>query len=374
VDLELTSDQELVRETTERFIADSFPLSRVRQFADTGAGPDADYAARAAELGWFAFLAPEDHGGGNISGAGVLDAVILAEARGRYLQPGAFIDTNVTISALAADGSTEQQRKVLPALVAGEVTSAWALADPTGDWSGSSGVECATGGGGYRLSGAKGFVVEPERSGWLLVTARAPEGLAQFLVAADTPGVSLEQLERLDLTRRICEVHFDDVVVNREAVVGTPGKSDATLEWQLQLACVLSVAESVGAMDHLFAMTLEYCKDRIAFGRPIGSFQAVKHQLADTSLLLEMSAAVATSAARAVQEQQARAGEQASMAKAFVADAGIELAHNCWQNFGGIAYTWEHDFHLYLRRLTTDAALYGSAAWHRERVCRLEGL
>ncbi len=137
---------------------------------------------------------------------------------------------------------------------------------------------------------------------------------------------------------------------------------------------MLSVAESVGAMDHLFDLTVEYCKDRTAFGRPIGSFQAVKHQLADTAMALEMSKAAAVAAARDVQAQAATAGQSASLAKAYVAEAGLDLAHSCWQNFGGIAYTWEHDFHLYLRRLATDASLYGSAAWHRERVCRLEGI
>jgi alkylation response protein AidB-like acyl-CoA dehydrogenase len=127
-------------------------------------------------------------------------------------------------------------------------------------------------------------------------------------------------------------------------------------------------------MDHLFALTVEYCIDRTAFGRPIGSFQAVKHQAADTATLLEMSKAAAVAAARDVQDRTPRAGQSASIAKAYVAEAGVELAHKCWQNFGGIAYTWEHDFHLYFRRLTTNASLYGSAAWHHERICRLEGI
>ncbi len=127
-------------------------------------------------------------------------------------------------------------------------------------------------------------------------------------------------------------------------------------------------------MDHLFELTVEYSKDRIAFGRPIGSFQAIKHQLADTSLNLEMSKAAATAAVKAVQVGDQASLEVASIAKSFVSDAAVELAHACWQNFGGIAYTWEHDFHLFLRRLTTDASLYGPAAFHRERICQLEGI
>ena len=136
---------------------------------------------------------------------------------------------------------------------------------------------------------------------------------------------------------------------------------------------VLTVAEMVGAMDHDFHMALDYAKARTAFARPIGSFQAIKHLLADTSLLLEASKAAADAAASAV-GRGAGGAEVASMAKAFVGDSAIDLAQACWQVFGGISYTWEHDQHLYMRRLTTDAMLYGEPAWHRERICTLHGL
>jgi alkylation response protein AidB-like acyl-CoA dehydrogenase len=127
-------------------------------------------------------------------------------------------------------------------------------------------------------------------------------------------------------------------------------------------------------MDELFRMTLEYAKARVAFGRSIGSFQAIKHLLADTSFLLEGSKAVAIAAARSVQAAKANASELSGIAKAFVGESGITLAQNCFQVFGGIGFTWEHDQHLFLRRLTTDAALYGDASWHRERLCAGRGL
>jgi alkylation response protein AidB-like acyl-CoA dehydrogenase len=157
-------------------------------------------------------------------------------------------------------------------------------------------------------------------------------------------------------------------------VVGAPGEAATAIGLQLQLASVLSSAETAGAMQYLFDLTVQYCKDRTAFGRPIGSFQAIKHQLADSSLAVEMSHAVVTGAAKALQFSSPGELQAASMAKAFVSDAAVEVAHKCWQQFGGIAYTWEHDFHLYLRRLTTDASLYGSPTWHRERVCQLAAL
>ena len=165
----------------------------------------------------------------------------------------------------------------------------------------------------------------------------------------------------------------------RSTCPSRPGSESAggaadLIDAQLALACVLTTAESVGAMDYELALTVQYAKDRIAFGRPIGSFQAVKHSLADTSLLLEMSKAIARAAAQHVGEADGYGLEAASMAKAFVGDCGIDLAQSCFQTFGGIGFTWEHDQHLYLRRLTTDAAFFGDPAWHRERLCQLSGI
>jgi alkylation response protein AidB-like acyl-CoA dehydrogenase len=374
VDPDLTDDQQLLRETTERFIETEYPLTRVRARAEEHGPVPAAYWSQGAELGWFSLLAPEELGGGSISGSGLLDLAILAEERGRFVQPGPFIDTNVVVTALAEHGSDEQRSSVLPALMAGEAPAAWALADPAGNWLAEAGLSCEASSDGYVLRGTKGCVVEASSAAWFLVSTVTPEGPTQFLVSADAPGVHVDELHGFDFTRTFADVRFDDVVVSHDHVVGTLGGARDSIDRQLQIADVLCVAESVGAMGQLFDVTLQYAKDRTAFGRPIGSFQAVKHQIADTSMLLELSMAASTSAARSVQEGGADAGEAISMAKAYVAESGVELAHACWQNFGGIAYTWEHDFHLYLRRLTADSALYGSAAWHRERVVSLAGL
>ncbi|OAA25801.1 acyl-CoA dehydrogenase [Frankia sp. EI5c] len=388
MDPDLTPDQRLLRETAERFVETSLPLAKLRELIDAGGEVDPSYRRAAAEVGWFAFLAPESLGGGSVSGVGLLDAAVLAEVRGRQLQPGSFIDTNLAVATLSREGSAHQQAAILPDLITGEAAAAWAVADPSGDWSGGAGARAEAVPGGFRLSGRKGLVVEAQSARWLLLTATAPEGPTQFLLPASTPGVAVEVLPGLDLTRRLCEVTFDGVVVDDAALLGAPGRAGAAVDAQLRLAAVLSSAETAGAMQYLFDLTVRYCKDRIAFGRPIGSFQAIKHQLADSSLALEMSHAVVTAAARALAAEgddtpgdggdggaaAARAAHAASLTKAFVSDAAIELAHNCWQHFGGIAYTWEHDFHLYLRRVTTDASLYGSPAWHRERVCQLAGI
>ena len=167
---------------------------------------------------------------------------------------------------------------------------------------------------------------------------------------------------------------FEGVELDADAVVGDPAGTADDLERQLQLALVLSVAETVGTIEALFDMTRRYAIDRTAFGRPIGSFQAVKHQLADMSLSVEAGVSISAAATRAVQAGQDDAGEIASMAKAWVGDTGIDIAQGCFQVFGGIGYTWEHDLHLFLRRITMNSLLYGQPDWHRERICEIHGL
>ena len=376
MDLDLTSDQELLRDTTTRFIESACPLAKVRELSeDASGGVEPSYLRQAAELGWFSLLVPEEDGGGSVSGEGVIDAAVVAVERGRLLQPAPFVPGNVVALALAAGATDDQRAKVLPGLIAGETTAAWALADPTGDWRADAGVTArASGGDGFVLSGTKGLVQDAHLADWLLVSAGSAGGPIQVLLPSTAPGLTVTKLDGLDITRSFGRVTLDAVDAPRAAVVGDPVSGRPILERQLQVAVVLTVAESVGAMDHIFSETVEYAKNRTAFGRPIGSFQAIKHLLADTSLLVEASKAVLTAAARAVQDEREDAGEVASMAKAFVGDSGIELAQNCLQAFGGIGFTWEHDLHLYLRRLTADAYLYGEPAWHRERICTIHEL
>ena len=204
--------------------------------------------------------------------------------------------------------------------------------------------------------------------------AGAGTGVTQFLVDADTPGITVTRLEGLDLTRRFADVRFDGASVPASAVVGTPGDAQASVDAQLDVAIALTVAESIGAMQRLAEITVDYAKARIAFGRPIGSFQALKHILADISFWAEVSIAGASAAADAVADDRATASEIVSIAKAYVGDASTQLAQQCLQVHGGIGFTWEHDLHFYLRRLAADRVLYGDPEWHRERICRIHGL
>jgi alkylation response protein AidB-like acyl-CoA dehydrogenase len=374
MELDLSSDQELLRETAARFIDSTCPLPTVRNLVDSVTGLPEGYLRAAGDLGWFAMLVPEEHGGGSVSGEGLCDLAIISEERGRALQPGPFVCMNVVAAALALAGSPAQQAGILPSVRDGEAVATWVLGHARGAAASGSHVTATSQDDVFVVSGQAGPVAAGATADWFLVTAGGPEGLTQFIVAARTPGITVTPLQGLDITQRFASVAFEQVVLPATSVVGEPGAGEEAVEHQLRLACILSTAETVGATDALFEMTRRYAIDRTAFGRPIGSFQAVKHQLADISLSLEAGKAVAAAAVRAVQEDREDAGEVASMAKSWVSDAGVDVAQGCAQVFAGIGYTWEHDLHLFLRRITMNGLLFGQPDWHRERICRMNGI
>jgi alkylation response protein AidB-like acyl-CoA dehydrogenase len=186
-------------------------------------------------------------------------------------------------------------------------------------------------------------------------------------VPADAPGLALRPLHTVDLTRRFATVTFDDVTVPASAVVGTPGDA-GQVERQLELALVIQAAESVGAMQRAFDLTVEWAFDRYAFGRALASYQALKHRFADMKSWLEASHAVSDAAAAVVDERTSRAQELTSVAKAYIGQHGAELIQECVQLHGGIGVTFDHDLHLFLRRVTLNRSLYGTVAEHRRRI------
>jgi alkylation response protein AidB-like acyl-CoA dehydrogenase len=200
------------------------------------------------------------------------------------------------------------------------------------------------------------------------VTGRTDDGLTQVLVPASATGVSVEPMHTIDLTRRFSTVRFDSVRVPRSAIVGDAGRAASQVERQLQLALVMLNAEIVGAMHRAFDMTVEWAFDRYTFGRPLASYQALKHRFADMKSWLEAGHAISDAAAVAVQAHAADARELVSIAKAYVGNYGAELLQDCVQIHGGIGLTFEHDLHLFLRRVSVDRALFGTPAEHRQRI------
>ena len=375
MELELDHDQQLFWETSRKFIESTCPLTTVRGLYDDPDGFDRDWWRQVAELGWTSMLVPEEHGGGTVSGKGLLDLVLVAEEMGRSVSPGPFLPTNVVASTLARSGSAEQKKDLLGAIVAGEITTAWCLDEPGAQW-GPVGVqmEATADGGDFVLSGTKSPVEAAAQADHLLVTARTGVGLTQFLVPADTPGVRVTPLRSLDFVRRFATVRFEDVRVPQSAAVGAVGEAARDVETQIQVAVALQSAETVGAVDRVFEFTTEYASDRYSFGRPLASYQALKHRFADMKTWLEACHATATSAARAVEEGGHDAGELASVAKSYIGERSVDIIQDCVQMHGGIGVTWEHDIHLYLRRATVNREMYGTPADHRERLASLLGM
>ena len=206
-----------------------------------------------------------------------------------------------------------------------------------------------------------------------MVTGRSEAGLTQVLVPADAAGIAIEPLKGVDLSRRYSAVTFDGVRVPVEAIVGASGGAEAAVEQQLRHALVIANAESVGALQAGFDMTVEWSFDRYSFGRPLASYQALKHRFADMKAWLEASHAISDAGAAAVSAHDEDAGELVSAAKAFIGDRGNELLQDCVQIHGGIGVTFEHDLHLFLRRVMVDSAVHGTARDHLLRMADLAG-
>jgi alkylation response protein AidB-like acyl-CoA dehydrogenase len=367
-----TDDQQFFQETTRRFLEQEAPLTAVRALADDPGGFDRGWWARGAELGWTSFLVPEADGGGSLSGEGLLDLVIVAEEMGRLVSPGPLVPTNLVADAVARAGTAALRAEVLPRIVAGDAVAAWCIAGPDGGWDADGVQVTATRDGDtVVLDGVAAPVEAAGQADELLVTARSGTGLTQCLVTPSSPGVTIDPLGSVDLVRRFAAVHLDGVRVPAERVLGEVGGAAAAVERQVHVAIVLQCAETVGALDRVLEFTLEYLADRSSFGRPLASYQAIKHRFADIKMWLEAAHGVTELAAEAVQHDADDVAEVVSAAASYLGDHATEILQECTQLHGGIGVTWEHDLHLYLRRVTLHEQLFGTPAQHRERIAAL---
>ena len=372
MDLEISGDQELFLDTTRKFLAAKWPTTSVRAQIDQLVRSDPELILRGADLGWTSMLIPEEYGGGSISGEGVRDLAVVAEELGRFLAPGPILVTNVVAFALARGAAEQLAKEHLPSLASGQTTATWAVSEGD-DPEGSSGnLTITRGGAGFALSGWKAPVPDANAADLLLVSAGSAAGVTQVLVPSDAPGITIRSLDGLDVARRYCRVQFDDVQVPLASVIGAPDEDHSALHLQLALALTLQCLEMVGAARQLYEMTLAYVKDRKSFGRPIGSYQALKHRLAQMLFWLESCQAATSAAVAAVQAEvdgsEPGALQAAWVAKAYLAQHGPLIARDCMQMHGGIGYTWEHDLHLYLRRIEADAALLGGREYPLDRL------
>jgi alkylation response protein AidB-like acyl-CoA dehydrogenase len=362
----LTEDQEFFRETTERFLVELVPPDAVRALRDDPVGFDPGYWRRGAELGWTSLLVDEAHGGGTISGDGLVDLSMVAYEFGHRAAPGPLLPGNVVAAALSAH---DAHGDVLAGLLAGDAVAAWCAPEPgfaLGAW--RTGVTVRHDGDRYVLSGSVAPVEAAAQAAHLLVSAADGDGLTQLLVPTSAPGLAVTAMETVDLTKRFGAVTLTDVVLEADALVGEPGTAAAAVERQFLQAVSILNAETVGAMQAAFDMTVEWGFDRYTFGRPLASYQAIKHRFADMLTWLEASHAISDAACAAVAAAAANAFEFSSAAKAYVGQYGADLVQDCVQIHGGIGVTFEHDLHLYLRRLTVDRSFFGTPGEHRRLV------
>jgi alkylation response protein AidB-like acyl-CoA dehydrogenase len=368
--LELSPEQAFFAGTTRQFLDDKVPTSSLRELRNDPAGFGREYWRQGADLGWTSLLVTEADGGGSVSGEGVCDLALVAFEFGRYAAPGPLTTANVVTAAVARSGTAEQKADLLPDLMSGARIGSWAYAEPRPfERLGAVGLQAARRDGQYVLHGHKAPVESAVESEVFLVTAASEAGgLTQFVVPADTPGVTVTPMRTLDMTRRYGHVAFDEAAVPDSAVLGEPGAAGDDVERQLQIALAIQLAEMTGAMDRGMEITTEWLFNRYSFGRPLASYQALKHRFADMRSWLEAANALADTAAQHVQEESARAGEYVSAGKSFLGEYALQVLHECVQFHGGIGVTFEHDLHLYLRRAVLDAQLYGTVADHRERL------
>ena len=372
MDFGFGEDQNLLRATTRRFLSEHQSLADVRRSLEEPDLFDAGHWRQGAALGWTAILIPTELGGGSITEQPLIDLVVLAEELGRVLHPGPFVPCNVVAGAVARFGTDTQAAELLPGLASGEVTAAWCLSgdgSPCPDSVEVRVVPAGDSGSGWRLDGVARYVQAAEKASQFLVLATEPDGaVSSFLVPCPSPGLSARTLCGLDVTRRFAEVRFEGVTV--ESAHRLTGGPDV-MEYCVALATVLQAAESVGAADALFDATVNYLKIRVQFGRTIGSFQAIKHRLADLLLQLEAMRAAAHYAALALGDGLDDAPEAVATAGACVDDTFAFICGEALQLHGGIGFTWEHDVHLFTRRAKVNQVLYGDGAWHRERLVQL---
>ncbi len=378
MDFGFNQEQELLRNTARKFLENECTSEFVRARMAEPAGVTDAFWTKLAEQGWTGLVYPEEFGG---TGLGFVDLTVLMEEMGRAVMPGPFFSTLLGGLTILEAGSAAQKKEWLTKIAAGEAKATLAFTEPNARWDAAAvAVTAREAGGKFTLSGTKLFVLDAHVADVIVVVARTreskrpEEGLSLFLVPKGARGLTVKLLPTMDQTRKLCEVKFEDVVVGADALLGPRDGAWAPLARVLDRATVALCAEMCGGAQRVLDMTTEYAKIRIAFGKPIGSYQGVKHRAADMLVESENAKSLTYYAAWAVDENVPEAPLAASMAKAYASDAFRKIAGAGIQLHGGIGFTWEHDLHLYFKRAKSSEFTFGDASYHRERVAQLINL
>jgi len=363
----LTTDQRNeLRSTAISFLEAKAGSAELRRMVASADG-DQRLWNEICELGWLALEVPEDHGG--VSGR-FADLAILLEALGRLMTPVPFMSATVLGIAALRRADVGLRELWLPRLSSGEYTATAALTGPLGDL-GTISVDALSTGDGWTLHGVSGYVPDARRAGAIAVAARRPgsKDPTLFVVEADAPGISIRPLKTVDVTRQVDEVTFQGVRVTEEDALGEFDYGTGLRDELLDRAAMAIACDAAAGAQRLLEITLEHLRTREQFGRPVGSFQALKHRCVNMHLRVESARTASFHAAAAAEDPIARP-VAASIAKAVAADAYEFVAAEAVQLHGGVGFTEEYDPHLHLKRARLNAALFGTSAWHRDRIAR----
>jgi alkylation response protein AidB-like acyl-CoA dehydrogenase len=369
--LGVTPEQEELRDSVRRFLADRAPISAVRELMDTTDGLDAAVWRQAGEqLGLQGIAIPEEYGGAGFTFA---EQAIVLEELGAALYGGPYLASAVlAATALLASPDEDARSEYLPGIASGELIATLAFTEEDGSWDPDAIRMTATRQeDGWRLDGRKSFVLDGHTAGLVLVVARTGDALSLFAVPADASGLTRAALPTLDQTRKLARLDF---AATPARLVGSAGDGTAVLSRTLDIAAIAQAAEQLGGAQRALDMAVEYLKVRHQFGRPIGSFQGLKHRCADLLLEVESLRSAVQYAAAAVAEDSAEIPMVAALVKAYASDVYFHVAAENIQMHGGIGFTWEHDAHLYFKRAKASELFLGDATYHREHLATRIGL
>jgi alkylation response protein AidB-like acyl-CoA dehydrogenase len=364
-----SAERDELRSTARALLGRSCSTAQVRRTAMDADGVDRELWAQVVELGWTSIHLSEAHGGG---GCGFTDLRIILHELGRALAPIPFLASAVVASgALALAEHRELAAPILDALVAGDAVATSVLACDHGSYDRRrASVRWRSEPDGLRLDGAAAFVLDADLADWLVVAVSHEDGTAAAVaLERGTAGVRIERMATVDETRRLFRVTFDGAAVGADRLLVAPGDpAQALIDRIVALGAIAAAADASGAAERMLEVSAAYARERQQFGKAIGSFQAVKHHCANMAIDVEASRSAVGAASAALDGDPCGWPAAAAIAASFVGPACSRACGLAMRVHGGIGFTWEHDTHLFLKRVKLDEVLFGTPAWHRRRL------
>jgi alkylation response protein AidB-like acyl-CoA dehydrogenase len=368
MDFDLNKAQKLLQQSARDFFARELKPERVRELMATDTAYDDGLWRAMADQGWTGLIIPEEFGGLGLS---VVDLIAVCEEMGRACLPGPFLSTLWAAALIDRAGSEGQRKQYLEPIATGDIKATVAMLEEDADWNPEAvGLRAEKDGREFRLRGRKEFVTDADVADVIICVARGADGLVLAPVAKGAQGIKITATPGVDATRKLYSVEFEDVIAPEADALAFNMRTRSAVESATNIAIVALCAEMLGCMQWTLETGVEYAKTRQQFGKPIGVYQAVQHQLADMFLMTESARSAVYYAAWSVSENDPSAKLAVSVAKASCSDAAREVGNRGAQVHGGIGFTWEHNLQLYYKRAKASEIMFGDASYHREEIAR----